>query len=100
MIRPHIIKSRRQEKRLAKKLGGRVQPGSGSGSVNKADVISKSYLCECKTTSKRQYIITLDMLEKLELEAARIGKEPLFEIEISGKRFYVVRESDFDFRGA
>ena len=85
-----------QEKKLAKKLGGRRQPGSGSIPGLKGDVFSKTYLAECKATASASYILKLKVLEKIEQEAAMENKEPLLEIQMQGKKFYVLTECTFD----
>lgn len=73
--------SRRQERRLAKELGGRTTPGSGSGSI-KGDVSTKGEMVEAKTTSKTQYTLRFVDLKKLENEARLANKRPVFVIQI------------------
>ena len=53
-------------------------------------------MVECKCTTKRSFSLRLSDLEKIERQAMQAGKEPLMEIEISGKRFYVMHEYTFD----
>ena len=74
-------KSVKQERRLAKELNGRVTPGSGSGGV-KGDVHTRDELIEAKTTSKRQYTLKFVDLQKLEGDARRAGKRPVFIIQV------------------
>lgn len=73
--------SRRQERRLAKELGGRTTPGSGSGSI-KGDVHTRGEMVEAKTTAKSQYTLKLVDLKKLENEARLANKRPVFVIQI------------------
>lgn len=77
----HDRASPKQERRLAKSLGGRTTPGSGSG-VIKGDVLTKGEMVEAKTTSKSQYTLKLLDLKKLENEAKMAGKRPLFILQI------------------
>ena len=88
---------KKQEKRLARKLNGRLQPGSGSGKYNKGDVKTAKWLCECKRTDKASYTLTEKVILKIENEAIMEGKEPLLEIEIGDRRVYVMTENTFDF---
>lgn len=74
-------KSDRQERRLAKEFGGRVTPGSGSGSI-KGDVTTGEEMIEAKTTTKRQFTLKLETLQKLEYEARAVGKRPVLILHI------------------
>ncbi len=74
-------KSIPQEKRTAKEFGGRTTPMSGAGNV-KGDVLSDEFLIECKTTSKTQFTVRLDVLAKLVKEAANASKTPLMQIDL------------------
>ena len=80
------------ERSLARKHGGRVQPGSGSGPVNVGDVRTKHRLMEAKHTTKASFVLKLADLEKIERRAAREGRKPVFAISFSGKVFYVLPE--------
>jgi hypothetical protein len=62
-------KSKKQELRVAKKLGGRRQKGSGSQPLNKGDVRTVELLAEAKMTTKKSISITLKYLEKIAKEA-------------------------------
>lgn len=86
-------RSHQQEKRAAKRLGGRVQPASGAGRA-KGDVRVPGVLrMECKFTRANSYSLRLDLLEKIEKECEG-GEQPAFEIEFQGvyppKRYVVV----------
>jgi Holliday junction resolvase len=78
-------KGRSFERKLAKKLGGRVQPGSGALPFAKEDVKTADYLIQCKSTTKNSYTIKLDDLETLRQNAIKIGKQPCFVLQIGGK---------------
>jgi hypothetical protein len=80
--------SKKQEKRLAKKLDGRRQKGSGAMAGHKADVKTVELLTECKRTEKKGIRITRDWLEKVSKEADYYGKIPALSIEFSDKRVF------------
>ena len=81
-----------QEKRVAKVLGGKRQPGSGSSPYAKGDVIQKSteghsldkFLIECKQTKHKSLSIKGEWLTKISREALAAGKEPALQFEIKG----------------
>lgn len=81
-----------QEKRIAKALGGKRQPGSGSSPYAKGDVIQKSpaghsltkFLIECKQTKHKSLSIKGEWLTKISREAMAAGKEPALQFEIKG----------------
>lgn len=86
-------RSRLQEKRAAKRVGGRVQPASGAGRA-KGDVrVPRELRMECKLTRANSYSLRLDLLQKIEREATT-GEKPVFEIEFQGvfpaKRYVVL----------
>lgn len=77
-------RSPKQEREMAKKLGGKVVVGSGSGKWEKGDVRIKDVLrLEAKTTTKQSFTITRDMIRKI-MDAALSsskGEVPCMEIE-------------------
>ena len=79
-------KSQLQEKRAAKDLGGRVQPGSGASEFAKGDVRKAGQLrVECKTTGYRSYSLKLDDIIKIQSEAMNGGAEDwAMQIEFQG----------------
>lgn len=86
-------RSRAQEKRAAKRLGGNVQPGSGAGRA-KGDVrVPWHARVECKLTRAKSFSLKLSELEKIESEAIP-PEMPIFEIEFQGvtphKRYAVI----------
>lgn len=83
----HIV-SKKQEKRVAKKLDGRRQKGSGALPGHKGDVKTVELLTECKHTSKESIRITRKWLEKISQEADYYGKVPALSIEFSDKRTF------------
>lgn len=75
------VRSHKQEKDRAAKLGGRLTPCSGSKSV-KGDVRVKGVLrLECKNTVADSFSVTLDMLRKIENAATHAGELPCIEVE-------------------
>jgi aromatic ring-cleaving dioxygenase len=72
--------SERQEAQVAKRLGGKVQPGSGSRTHYKSDVrVVGSRRVECKYTRAKSYRVTLEDLEKVVSECTT-GEKPMFVI--------------------
>ena len=80
--------SKGQEHRVAKKLGGRRQKGSGALPGHKGDVKTVELLTECKRTEKGSIRITRRWLEKISVEADYYGKVPALAIEFSDKRTF------------
>lgn len=77
--------SEAQEKRAAKRYGGKVVKGSGSGMV-KGDVrIGRDFLVECKTrlSIPKTWVA---ILQKATSEALAASREPLVELEVRGLR--------------
>lgn len=79
-------RSKLQEKRIAKDVGGRVQAGSGSSWRAKGDVRKMGDLrIEAKYTEKPTYVLKHADLEKLRLEAIEGGLEiPVMQVEFVG----------------
>lgn len=86
-------RSRKQEGRTAKRMGGSVQPGSGAGRA-KGDVrVPWHARVECKLTRAKSFSLKLSELEKIEKEVVP-PEMPIFEIEFQGvtphKRYAVI----------
>lgn len=86
-------RSKAQEKRAAKRIGGSVQPASGAGRA-KGDVRRPWHSrVECKFTRAKSFSLKLSELEKIEKEAVP-PELPIFEIEFQGvtphKRYAVI----------
>jgi hypothetical protein len=74
-------RSRQQEKSIAIRLGGKTTKASGSKS-EKGDVrLRKILRLEAKTTTKKSFSITQEMLDKIEDTAISSGEMPVIEIE-------------------
>ncbi len=84
-----------QERRAAKRIGGRTTPGSGSG-YQKGDARRRGLVrVECKCTgNSKGYRVTHGELAKLQRGAFGSDEIPVMEIELMGdgpnERAYVV----------
>lgn len=69
--------SSKQEKQVAKAVGGRKTPNSGATNFVKGDVLTDEWLFECKTKTSPSKSITIqrEWIEKNEEEAFAMGKE-------------------------
>lgn len=76
-------KPQKQEDRLAKKLDGKKQKGSGSSKFNKGDVRMPEMLVEAKQTGKKSFSITLRHLSKITKEAQQYDLIPALAIEFN-----------------
>ena len=89
--------SKKQEKHVAKQLGGRVQPNSGATPFLKGDVTTQDWLIECKTqlTSKQSITIKKEWLDKLEEERLAMRKPNMtlaFNFGPNEDIYYIVNE--------
>lgn len=91
--------SKKQENKVAKLLGGRVQPNSGATDFRKGDVTTKDMLIECKTsmTEKKSVSIQKEWLEKNQQEAFAMNKRKSALCFDFGDdiRYYVIDEKTF-----
>lgn len=71
--------SKKQEKRVAKNLKGRVNANSGATGFYKGDIIIDKFIIECKTATKEVKSISIkkQWLEKLKEEKFSMGKEQM-----------------------
>lgn len=98
------FKSNLQERQVANDLLGRVQIASGALD-DKADVRSKDFLCECKTTEKDSYTLKVDTWNKIQKEAYKLGLCPIMCIQTNdegvnlrqNKMYCLIRKADFDY---
>lgn len=91
-------KSKKQEHRVAKEMGGKVTLASGALWFQKGDVKLDKFLIECKTTVNSYYKLHINVWEKISQEALKSGMRiPLMQIELnSGKnRLVVMNYLDF-----
>ena len=68
--------SSKQEKYVAKKLNGKIVPGSGGTKFDGGDVAIEDFLIECKTVTKPQssFSIKQQWLDKIKEQAFEQGK--------------------------
>lgn len=101
-MRPTRYYSNRQEKKVAKKLGGKQVANSGAPAFVAGDVVTNDWLIECKTKTKdcSSFTIKEDWLLKNEEEAFAMGKNNsalCFDFGPSAnKRYYVISERLFE----
>ena len=99
MNRPTRFYSNKQEKAVAKVVGGKQTANSGATAFNKGDVSTENWLLECKTstTEKASFSIKKAWLEKNKEEAFAMGKDHnalCFDFG-DAKRYYVIDEKTF-----
>ncbi len=84
-------RSRKQEKALAGRLGGRVTVGSGN-QIEKGDVRVRGILrIEAKTTLHKSFSVTMDMIRKIEDAAATGGELPVIVIDFISPQSKVLK---------
>ena len=82
VTRSHL-RSKKQEREIAKRIGGRVTPASGASTL-KGDVRLKRVVrIEAKTTQNRSFSVTLDMVRKIEEAALTHGELPIIVVEFN-----------------
>lgn len=92
-----LKKSRQQEQRGAKSLGGRVTSGSGNGWITKNDVKTEDVSVEYKHTDKKSYSLKHDDLKKAALNALMdSGREFAFIVGFSGDEYVVISRGYFE----
>ena len=75
------VRSPKQEKVLAKRLGAKRVSGSGSG-TEKGDVRKRGIVrVECKNTVHSSFSITFNMLDKIENAALMSDELPVIQID-------------------
>lgn len=99
MNRPTRFYSNKQEKKVAKTLGGKKVANSGATAFHKGDVVLNDWLLECKTVTKRQKQFTIhkDWMEKNAEEALCMNKKynaVTFDFG-DGEQYYIIDERTF-----
>lgn len=99
-MRPTRFFSDKQEKAVAKALGGKQTANSGATDFIKGDIHLSEWLIECKTTcsEKSSFSIKKAWLEKNREEAFEMGKHNnalCFDFGDNGTRYYVIDEKTF-----
>lgn len=101
MNKPTRFYSNKQEKQVAKAVGGRQTANSGATAFQKGDVVSDQFLIECKTKVKdcKSFTVQEEWLLKNEEEAFAMGKNNsalCFDFGPSAnKRYYIISERLF-----
>lgn len=75
-MRPTRFYSNKQEKHIAKTLGGKQTANSGATAFQKGDVLTDDFLIEAKTVTKERdsFSIKREWIKKNEEEAFAMGK--------------------------
>lgn len=99
MNKPTRFFSNRQEKAVAKAVGGKQVSNSGATAFNKGDVRTNDWLIECKTctTEKKSFSIKKEWIEKNQEEAFAMNKDYnalAFDFG-DGRNYYIVDEKTF-----
>ena len=99
MNKPTRFYSNRQEKAVAKKIGGKQVANSGATAFSKGDVRTDEWLVECKTatTEKQSFSIKKAWLAKNREEAFAMRKSYnalCFDFGDSN-RYYIIDEKTF-----
>lgn len=100
-MKPTRWYSSKQETKVAKAVGGRKTANSGATKFSKGDVVTDSWLIECKTctTDKKQFTIKEEWLTKNEEEKFAMGKSYAalaFDFgPNSSTRYYIITERMF-----
>ena len=94
------IFSNKQEKMVAKELGGYQIGGSGAVPCAPGDVKTYEWLVECKTktSESKSFSIKKEWLEKNAEEAFAMNKQYnalVFDFGDNGNRYYVIDEKTF-----
>ncbi len=69
------------EKKLAKRMGARLTPGSGNQLGAKGDLDFGDFLMETKATEGETYRLEHELLAKIEREALAKSKNPAFHVQ-------------------
>lgn len=93
-----LKRSKRQERKTAKELGGKRVPLSGAHWTAKGDVSAEKELVECKQTSRKSYTLSAAVLEKILHEAYRAAKRPVLQVQFThgkGGRYAIIPWTDY-----
>ena len=72
--------SQNRERKIATDIGGRAHAASGALWFAKSDVSNGKFQIEDKFTHKNQYTLNYSTLNKLENEAFKVNKIPIFSV--------------------
>ena len=97
--RPTRWYSDKQEKQVAKAVGGRQVSNSGATAFNKGDVTTEQFLIECKTVTNpvKSFLIKRDWLDKNEEERFAMNRDysALAFDYGDGVQYYIINEQLF-----
>lgn len=91
----HHDRSRAQEDRTARQLGGTRNSGSGNGPWRKGDVRTSRFLIECKTTTKKSYSLRAADLRDAQRQALFENRTMVFDVEMQGASVMIMDREDF-----
>ena len=98
--RPTRFYSNRQEKKIAKEVGGKKVANSGATTFSKGDVRTDNFLIEAKTCTKEQKTFTVkrEWIEKNQEEAFAMGKMfSAVAIDFGdGEQYYLINQKLFN----
>ncbi len=99
-MRPTRFYSNRQEKQVAKEVGGRKTANSGATKWSKGDVTTDEWLLECKTVTspRNSFSVKKEWIEKNREEAFQMGKHHsavVIQFEPDGENFYLIDSREF-----
>lgn len=86
----------KQEKRGAKKYGGRTTPGSGNTPWAKNDMRTPTESWEYKVTSAKSFSLKAVDLEQAEQYALLDGRDMRFGIQMNGRNWVVLSEEEYE----
>ena len=78
----HVRADAQEEEWASRLQGGARVPGSGAGS-RKGDVESPVWRIECKTTAKKSFTVTREMIQKIEEAALSHSQIPAVVVEFN-----------------
>lgn len=101
-MKPTKYFSNKQEKAVAKSVGGKVTSGSGGGKFEKTDVLLTNFAIECKTAveERKSFSIKKDWIDKLREQAFSMRKSHwalAFNFGgVDAENYYIISECDFN----
>ncbi len=91
-------KSKKQEERIAKQIGGKTVVASGALWGAKGDIRTDKYLVEAKYTDTNHYTLNVKTWNKIEQEAIKDGlRIPVMCVSIKNKDYAILTVDDFIF---
>jgi hypothetical protein len=99
--KPTRFYSSKQEKYVAKEIGGKTTANSGATPFQKGDIVHEQFLIECKTKTSPSSSISIkkEWLDKLKEEARFMGKEfstLIFNFEPNGENYAILPLQTFN----